>query len=587
MLSELYPDDHEPRTTTIQHLSKVEILREEVGRTYFKTWVGNYRKNYAELFPMRKKAKFIGKLDKKLVHLNIYKLVNYQQAVQVRKYDLGVGVRYASVLQRICECREFFLKWEYEFDRDSEDLVFQRVVGKIEILAEEASNNGGVKTTNHFGETKWSLIVLEQDYIREQGFCDIEEFKGFVSKRVLRYLEWLGVIPEWDLTKWAKIIQQYRKDWQSCLIGGRKIEMGEINKQENKFSINGLKRVGSWGPPVKKQKIIIKSENTESETIIAGNTSETWLNLDELDTSDEEWEDDEYFGENSENFEFGFRKWYSGKNIAKTPTPSQLPKYVSVSPHLQPGSYLDYKTWEESGFDGLRKWKNNRKAQIKQLRNSRLRMATKGETDNWTQDKSEKDTPEILISGESMKQAGNREINKLFAIGSATADSGLQLDGQNRKNVNYVYDYAKDLEAYNEELHQEKVNLARMRASTKKVKDYLWAVESKRRAKNIKKYIARENQKSENPDKIPNWLTCYPWAQKPVYVDKMYTGPKINMTDDFMAGPGLKTEFWKKDVGNDGKRVVKAVEDGDEGETEEKATVVKANYFTNSSNFYR
>lgn len=185
-----------------------------------------------------------------------------------------------------------------------------------------------------------------------------------------------------------------------------------------------------------------------------------------------------------------------------------------------------------------------------------------------------------------MKQAGNREINKLFAIDSAT-DSGLQLDMQNRKNVNYVYDYAKDLEAYNEELHQEKVNLARMRASTKKVKDYLWAVESKRRAKNIKKYIARENQKSENPDKIPNWLTCYPWAQKPVYVDKMYTGPKINMTDDFMAGPGLKTEFWKKDVGNDGKPVVKAVEDGDGGETEEKATVVKANYFTNSSNFYR
>jgi len=128
-----------------------------------------------------------------------------------------------------------------------------------------------------------------------------------------------------------------------------------------------------------------------------------------------------------------------------------------------------------------------------------------------------------------------------------------------------------------------------MRASTKKVKDYIWAVESKRRAKNIKKYIAREHQKSENPDKIPNWLTCYPWAQKPVYVDKMYTGPKINMTDDFMAGPGLKTEFWKKDVGNDGKRVVKAVEDGDEKEEDEEkeATVVKANYFTNSSNFYR
>jgi len=485
------------------------------------------------------------------------------------------------VLQRICECREFFLKWDYDFDRDSEDLVFQRVVGKIEILAEEASSNGGVKSTDHFGKTRWSLIALEQDYIREQGFCDIEEFKGFVSKRVLRYLEWLGVIPEWDLKKWARIVQQYRKDWQSCLIGNRRIEMGEINTVENKFSVNGLKRVSSWGPPMKKRNI-----SKKPETKLEANEPETWLNLEELDTSDEEWEDDEFFGENSENFAFEFRKRYSSKNEAKTLVPSKTPKYVTVSPHLQPGSYLDYKTWEESGFDGLRKWKNNRKAQIKQLRNSRLQMATKGETDDWKYHKSEKDTPEMLISGESMKQAGNREMNKLFAIGS----NKVKLDDQNRKNVNYVYDYAKDLETYNEELHQEKVDLARMRASTKKVKDYIWAVESKRRAKNIKKYIARENQKSENPDKIPNWLTCYPWAQKPVYVDKMYTGPKINMTDDFMAGPGLKTEFWKKDVGNDGKRVVKTVDDGDdekeEGE-EKEATVVKANYFTSSSNFYR
>ena len=136
-----------------------------------------------------------------------YQLVDYNQAVQVRKYELGVGVRYASLLQRICEVRQFFVKWDYEFDRDSEDLLFQRVLGKIEILAEEATSNGGVKCKDFFGNTRWSLLSFEQDYIREQGFCDIDEFKGFVSKRVLRYLEWLGVIPEWDFTKWAKINQ--------------------------------------------------------------------------------------------------------------------------------------------------------------------------------------------------------------------------------------------------------------------------------------------------------------------------------------------------------------------------------------------
>lgn len=194
----------------------------------------------------------------------------------------------------------------------------------------------------------------------------------------------------------------------------------------------------------------------------------------------------------------------------------------------------------------------NKNIESGELKNKKLRLATENDfetvQDKLRQFEAIQDTPDAI------KSAGNREINKLFATGES---SEIEIDLKTRKGANFEYTYAKDMETYNKELHQEKVNLERMKLSTKKIKDYIWSVEKKRRAKNIRKYLHRQNQKAENPDKIQNFLTCLPYKQKPVYVDKMYTGPKINMTDDFMAGPGLKTEFWKKDVGNDGRKIVK------------------------------
>jgi len=165
---------------------------------------------------------------------------------------------------------------------------------------------------------------------------------------------------------------------------------------------------------------------------------ETWTLLPTvLDTSDEEWEDDEAYNESSDdeenekssssNFSFCFRKWYKSKPTVKYPEPD-FAEFKSIKPYLSPmshaGYHLDYITWAQYGFDGTRK------------------------------------IPLIKRKNDSQENSSiSPKIQKLDAFGNPIqqkqnlfADSAAgKLLNKTRKHVNFQYDYSKTQAAYDQE----------------------------------------------------------------------------------------------------------------------------------------
>lgn len=395
-----------------------------------------------------------------------YSLVDYEQAISFRKLKSIKNQNWAIICSEICTCHRLNIKWELQLDNPRARQI-ERLVGRFQIFAPKEGEWGAGGNDRNWAKTQLFNIVL--DHIRPEGDINKMAFKFALSKRVLQVLEWHGIIPELEYSKWdefkEKFVDSLEKkweDWENKEFEGQKfkqethgklkqetvtvwkpikMEAGEFVSKKCVPKDSAWAKVGGgYNNPNDKsydnQPIVI--EDDEGDTMTYAPVQETWTLLPTcLDTSDEEWEDDEAF-ENSDdedeeneknsssNFTCNFRKWYKSKPVPTLPEPD-FAEFKARKPFLSPGSHagyhLDYITWAQFGFDGTRKT-----PLIKRKSDSNENPVTKVKLDGFGNP--------IKID-QNLSSSFNAEAGKIL--------------NKTRKHVNFQYDYSRTQATFDQE----------------------------------------------------------------------------------------------------------------------------------------
>jgi len=457
MLSHVYQGEHMLGTGALQHRWSVQF--EDDKR--FTNEQRFYRQRLSKIFPNRRKRQEPCAADVDPTPCTT------SEAKRFRDISKGIppDTDWSMILDHLLKMHNFLADWSINPDIPSSETV---KVLKCQFT---------VYNRDNFGHQK-QLVTYQGEQVREVYGLDPHELKNEMSRRVIELMERHGLIPEVDYRNWNEMsMKMLTHKWKEELS-----KQKEFNKQWQTLDPRESKS---------------KAKKSTSE-------AQAWECVQEFDTSDEEWNDDEAFewGPGGSDVKFTnyfvhFRRWYNGiyPKAKELPEPQQ-PNYKALPPYLIPGAYLDFENWRQFGFDGQR-------------------------------------TQPIFNENETTGDNVEQSVDSIYTA----TPTILQPTVKTNRNVNFEIDYSRNKETFD----QEQAELQRIQAwhdrEARKRKILTDDAIRDRHARNLKRNTSMGKRGEHLTTTV--WKACFP-RQRMTYVKKYYKGPEINIDRDAAFGPSCQ-----------------------------------------------